>query len=73
MLVSGSRGRRSRAKEFVSLADDRSRDFLERANNGSRMPDLKDRQIRTVVDGDRMTIMDAKCKKGSVVTGSYIR
>ena len=53
--------------------DDRSRDFLERANNGSRMSDLKDRQIRTVVDGDRMTIMDTKCKKGSVVTSSYIR
>jgi len=57
----------------MSPTDDWSRDFFKRADNGSRMLYLKDRQIRTVVDGDRMIVMDAKRKKSSVVASSHVR
>ncbi len=50
----------------------RRRDFREGSNNGRSMFHLKRRQVRTVVDGNGMTIAGAKGNESGEVAGRHI-
>jgi hypothetical protein len=57
----------------MTPSNDRRRYFLEGLNNSGRVFGLEGSNIRTVVDGDGMTIMMAKCNESGIVARRHVR